>query len=136
MVGDIEINPGPELRYNPGKQYRNIRKHEQQKWIRKCYMRRKEGRSRATENAEPQQNDSQNTRFRKNIKLATWNCRTPTTIHHITPISKDVEERGIFAIALQENEELKITYGLVVLQRSNQKFCKIEDGRYWHRNAP
>ena len=112
MAGDIEINPGPEPRYNPWKQFRNLKKHEQQKVIRKCYMRRKEGRSRATENAEPQTNDSQNIRFRKNIKLATCNCRTGTTIHHITPISKDIEERGIFAISLQENEELEITYGL------------------------
>ena len=144
MVGDIEINPGPELRYNPGKQYRNIRKHEQQKWIRKCYMRRKEEKSRPTENAEPQTDDSQNIRFRKSIKLATWNCRTATTIHHITPISKDIEERGIFAIALQETRweeviikrRMGITYGLVVWWRSNQKTCKIEDGRYWHRNAP
>ena len=26
LAGDIEINPGPEPQYNPGKQYRNLKK--------------------------------------------------------------------------------------------------------------
>ena len=81
MVGDIEINPGPELRYNPGKQYRNIRKHEQQKWIRKCYMRRKEGRSRATEKSSHKQMTAKTFDLGKhqtsNMELQNRNENTP-----------------------------------------------------------